>query len=86
MAKTKMVCPFSNKVCEECALYRGRHYLLCFCEKYRGHLSKPGEVNKAKPTFLPGAGPNTKFEWPSKIPTRVIDPFAIDPESRQKEP
>ncbi|MFC2050137.1 hypothetical protein ACFLTN_03045 [Chloroflexota bacterium] len=84
MAKTEMVCPFSNKVCEECALYRGRHYFLCFCERYRGHLSKPGRTNKANLPFLPGARPNPKFEIPLKIPTRAIDPFAIDPESRQK--
>ena len=82
MAKTEMVCPFSNRVCEECALYRGRHYLLCFCEKYRGHLSKTGEVTKANLPFLPGAKSNPKFEMPSKIQTRAIDPFAIEPESR----
>ena len=84
MAKTEMVCPFSNKVCEECALYRGRHYFLCFCEKYRGHLSKPGEVTKANLPFLPGARSNSKFEMPTKIPTSAIDPFDIDPENRKK--
>jgi hypothetical protein len=86
VAKTKMICPFSNKVCEECALYRGRHYFLCFCEKYRGHLNKPEKATKVNFPFLPGASPNLKFEIPTKIPTRAIDPFAIDPESRQKEP
>ncbi|MGD9344501.1 MAG: hypothetical protein PVH84_01480 [Candidatus Aminicenantes bacterium] len=38
MAKTKMICPFSGKVCEECPLYKGRHYYLCFAKKYRGYL------------------------------------------------
>jgi hypothetical protein len=38
MAKTKMICPFSHKLCEECPLYRGRHYYLCFCDKYRGYI------------------------------------------------
>jgi hypothetical protein len=82
MAKTKMVCPFSNKVCEECALYRGRHYYLCFCTKYRGYLGKTGEGTKVKLPFLPGASQNPKFEIPPKIQTKAIDPFATDHESR----
>jgi hypothetical protein len=38
MAKTKMICPFSGKICEECPMYKGRHYYLCFAKKYRGYL------------------------------------------------
>jgi len=38
MAKAKMVCPFSKGLCVECPQYRGRHYYLCFCTKYRGFL------------------------------------------------
>ncbi len=38
MAITTMVCPFSTKVCSECAYYRGRHYYLSLCEHYRGYL------------------------------------------------
>jgi len=38
MAKTKMICPFSGKLCKECPQYRGRHYYLCFAKKYRGYL------------------------------------------------
>jgi hypothetical protein len=38
MAKTKMICPFSKELCVECSQYRGRHYYLCFCSKYRGCL------------------------------------------------
>jgi hypothetical protein len=85
VAKIQMVCPFSNKVCEECALYRGRHYYLCFCTKYRGHLGKPGEDTKANFPFLPGSGTSRKFEIPSKIPTSAIDPFIADPENHKKE-
>jgi hypothetical protein len=81
-----MVCPFSNKVCEECALYRGRHYYLCFCTKYRGHIGKPGEVTKVNFPFPPGARANHKFKMPSKIPTNAIDPFVTDPENRKKIP
>jgi hypothetical protein len=57
---------------------------LCFCEKYRGHLNKPEKATKVNFPFLPGASPNPKFEMPSKILTRAIDPFAIDPENGQK--
>jgi hypothetical protein len=42
MAKTNMLCPFSNKLCSECPLYRGRHYYLSLCQKYRGHINQPG--------------------------------------------
>ncbi len=40
MAKTKMLCPFSKKLCKECAVYRGKHYFLCFQNKYRGYLGE----------------------------------------------
>ena len=38
MAKTKMRCPFNDKLCVECQLYRGRHYYLCACPDYRGYI------------------------------------------------
>ena len=38
MAKSNMLCPFSNKECFECPQFRGRHYYLCFNPKYRGYL------------------------------------------------
>lgn len=41
MAKEKMLCPFSDKACRECPLYRGRHYYLCYCSDYRGLLEDP---------------------------------------------
>lgn len=34
MAKKKMTCPISGGPCVECALYRGRHYFLCFSKHY----------------------------------------------------
>jgi hypothetical protein len=43
MAKTNMLCPFSNRLCSECPLYRGRHYYLSLCQKYRGHIGGPGD-------------------------------------------
>jgi len=30
MKKDKKLCPFSGRKCVECALFRGRHYSLCF--------------------------------------------------------
>ena len=43
MAKIKMQCliSISGDLCKNCALYRARHYYLCFRDNYRGHLRKP---------------------------------------------
>jgi hypothetical protein len=69
MAKEKVLCPFSNKLCEECALYRGRHYYICYCHSYRGYLGgkKKSHGQFGKKT-LPG------FEMPD-IKTNAMDPF-----------
>jgi len=65
MAKIKMLCPFSKELCRECPQYRGRHYYLCFCTKYRGYLASSEEKAEQKswkysvkknlemPSFLP---------------------------------
>jgi hypothetical protein len=37
MAKAQMVCPFSKKPCIACAIFRGRHYYLCFAPNFNGH-------------------------------------------------
>jgi hypothetical protein len=29
MAKEAALCPFSRRMCKECAVYRGRHFELC---------------------------------------------------------
>ena len=47
MAKTDMFCPFTNKLCNECALYRGRHYYLSFCKQYRGYIGESEEHAKS---------------------------------------
>jgi hypothetical protein len=44
MAKTPMRCPFNDKLCIECTLYRGRHYYLCNCEHYRGYIKPKNKV------------------------------------------
>lgn len=65
MAKTKMLCPFSNQLCRECPQYRGRHYFLCFNTKYRGYLGDSGKNVKRKPWSTEA---NPKFEMPSLFP------------------
>ncbi len=40
------VCPFSRKVCKECAIYRGRHFELCAAHNYRLRAMK-GKRTKA---------------------------------------
>ena len=85
MAKTNMLCPFSNRLCSECPLYRGRHYYLSLCQKYRGHIGKSKE--NAKPGTNHGpvdfqalwklvqpwaeAGPQPETE--PKVKLRLID-------------
>ena len=69
MAKAKMICPFSGILCKDCPVYRGRHYLLCYCQKYRGHLP---EALKNLP--LAKTRPNGKFKMPS-LPTLTKDPY-----------
>lgn len=74
MAKIKMICPFSGNLCGECALYRGRHYYLCFCDKYRGHLADTGGTPAS---LASGLSPMRKFEIPLIYARSAIDPFAI---------
>ena len=78
MAKTQMTCPFSGRLCKDCAPYRGRHYYLCFCNNYRGYLAEPEEVAKASNSSTSGANHNKKFEIPAVIKTRARDPFIIN--------
>ena len=74
MAKVSMKCPFSGVLCKDCPIYRGRHYYLCFCEKYRGSL--PG-AKKELPVSKKGS--NGAFEMPSEIKgVEVFDPFKFD--------
>ena len=72
MAKEKMICPFSNRLCEECALYRGRHYYLCFCEKYRGYIAEPHQNGRSD---FSGGASQKEFEIPLRIPASAFDPF-----------
>ncbi len=60
MAKVKMVCPFSGKMCIECGIFRGRHAGFCYVTSYRG-CTLEGQVIK-RPERTPGNDP--KFDLP----------------------
>ena len=77
MAKIGMICPFSGGLCKECPLYRGRHYFLCFCEKYRGHLDGPGDTTERTTSPASGLSPTRRFEIPVLKLESAIDPFDI---------
>lgn len=66
MAKTDMVCPFSGELCRECPQYRGRHYYLCFCNKYRGYLGTAGKDKVVKKSW--SSGYKIDFEMPETLP------------------
>ncbi len=47
MARINTRCPFTHRLCTECALYRGRHYCLGFCQQYRGCIGGSTENTKS---------------------------------------
>ena len=67
MAKKKMACPFSGKLCTDCAIYRGRHYYLCFKTGYRGCLWQSNEFDE-QATKARGSD-DKKFEMPDDFQT-----------------
>jgi hypothetical protein len=40
LAKKEMLCPFSDRICKNCSVYIGRHYLLCNKAGYRGNKGR----------------------------------------------
>jgi hypothetical protein len=74
MARITMKCPFPGVVCKECPVYRGRHYYLCFSEKYRGSL--PG-AKKDLPMSKKNS--NSNFEMSPEVEgVKIFDPFEFD--------
>ena len=85
MAKTKMLCPFNERMCDECALYRGRHYYLSLCEHYRGHLTggksnghpeaanQPLDIKTFDRLVLPWTAKSNRVETKPDIKLKVID-------------
>lgn len=43
MAKGELVCPFTNKLCNECLVYRGRHYYIRNCKQNQGYIRESKE-------------------------------------------
>ena len=84
MSMIKMLCPFSGKLCEDCPIYRGRHYYLCYCENYRGHLD---EVDNNGGSVYPLAS-EVWAMWQSEFqminPKSAIDPFVMDVNERDE--
>jgi hypothetical protein len=75
MAKVKMICPLSGNLCKDCAIYRGRHYFLCFVEEYRGRVDEPGEITKTSEALSPEMRSARKFEIPPDLPVKAYDAF-----------
>lgn len=50
MAKERMVCPISRGECVECAIYRGRHYYLCYAPAQRAGLEDVDRREREKTT------------------------------------
>jgi len=79
MAKTPMRCPFNDKLCVECTLYRGRHYYLCNCEHYRGYIKPKNKVITDGKLESVGC---EKIKWllepwsvaPNKVKENAFDP------------
>jgi len=66
MAKFKMACPITGGMCVECAIYRGRHYYLCFSRDYHGSLMEPEQIERLKPKS--STPKDEKFGMPDEIP------------------
>jgi hypothetical protein len=66
-------------------LYRGRHYYLCFNQKYRGYLGGSGKLAREDLVSALGARSDGEFDIPPMIRTSATDPFVINHESHQEE-
>jgi len=84
VAKTRVICPFSGRLCMECPLYRGRHYLLCFCEKYRGYLDGSGDTTERAASPPWGLSSTRRFKIPLMKAESAIDPFDIVMKERKE--
>jgi hypothetical protein len=84
MAKHKMICPFSGTACIECAIYRGRHYYLCYSAAYRGSSFDPERIRELKKAEA-AEEPGTTFGMPEKIDVgasciRNVEEYGIEKE------
>jgi len=51
MAKVTMACPISKGPCVDCAIYRGRHFYLCFSKEYRGVSLGASQIEELKSQY-----------------------------------
>ena len=47
MANIQALCPLCKRACVDCSIYRGRHYNLSFCARYRRTYSANKRAGKA---------------------------------------
>ncbi len=66
MAKHKILCPISKTACIECAVYRGRHYYLCYSQNYKGTSFDPDRMEELKTAERKKNNDKT-FGMPEKI-------------------
>ncbi|HOC45733.1 MAG: hypothetical protein PHT96_04725 [Syntrophorhabdaceae bacterium] len=86
MARHKIICPFSGTACRECAVYRGRHYYLCYSAGYRGTSFDPEKIRELKKAETRDGSDNDKtFGMPEKINVgdrciRNVEEYGIEKE------
>ncbi len=80
-----MLCPFTHRLCKDCALYRGRHCYLSFCKQYRGYTGESKENTKSDTNHNsvdfqalwklvePWAGASRRPEAELELKLKVID-------------
>ncbi len=84
MSKKDMVCFFSHRSCQDCAIYRGRHYYLGLCRGYNGYnkdsneninsgISNKVDFQPLRNWMEPWAARGDQLEIPLEIKLKVID-------------
>ena len=75
--KVNFVCPFTNKTCHECALYRGRHCYLDNHQKGRANISDSADIESyfqaLEEALTPHFDAGVRSEIELHITLRVID-------------
>jgi hypothetical protein len=66
VTKHKILCPISRTACVECAIYRGRHFYLCYSAAYKGSSFDPLRGQEARDLQKPKDTDKT-FGMPEKI-------------------
>lgn len=68
MAKVKMACPITKGACVDCAIYRGRHFYLCFSREYHGVSLGIEQIDELKSKYNKGNNvQDKKFGTPEDV-------------------